>query len=92
MAVDLPTLRLRTARAQAVVSEVLMSELSDANLRAILLAVIRRHGGVIDVSNTELYDAMLPVGGSAEFPFCVEETPSGIRLTLRDKGAGGQPI
>ena len=92
MAVYLPALRLRTARAQAVVPEVLMPDLSDADLRAILLAVIRRHGGVIDVSNTEPYDAMLPAGGSAEFPFCVEETPSGIRLTLRDKGAGGQPI
>jgi len=39
-----------------------MPDLSDADLRAILLAVIPRHGGVIDVSNTEPYDAMLPLG------------------------------
>lgn len=69
-----------------------MPELSDANLRAILLAIVRRNGGMMDISNTELYDAMLPIGGgSRHYPFLVEETVSGIRLSLREEEPGEQP-
>jgi hypothetical protein len=60
-------------------------ELSDANLRAILLAIVRRNGGIMEISNNELYDAMLPHSGSLQYPFLVEETPAGIRLSLRDE-------
>lgn len=58
-----------------------MPELSDANLRAVLLAIVRRNNGVIEIGNAELYDAMLPTGGAARSPFRVEETPTGIRVT-----------
>ena len=34
-----------------------MPELSDANLRAILLAIVRPNNGVVELSNVELYDA-----------------------------------
>ncbi len=61
-----------------------MPELSDADVRAILVALIRRHHGMVEIGNAELYDAMLPSGGAAHFPFAVEETPTGIRVSLRD--------
>lgn len=64
-----------------------MSELSDANLRAILTVLLRRHGS-FDISHAELYDAMLPASGWDELPFAVEQRGDGVRLTLRDRPAG----
>jgi hypothetical protein len=55
--------------------------LSDVNLRAVLNVLISRAGGTVDVSNAELYDAMLPGEGSRE-RFLVEETDTGIRLSI----------
>lgn len=58
-----------------------MQYLSDVNLRAVLKVLIGRAGGTIEISNTELYDAMLPDSGQAE-RFRVEELRDGLRLTL----------
>ena len=59
-----------------------MSELSDANLRAILAVLLRRAGGTLDIPNTELYDAMIPDLGAQAGGFVVEETADGIRVVL----------
>ncbi|MEV0570831.1 hypothetical protein [Dactylosporangium sp. NPDC050588] len=45
-----------------------------------LSVLIDRAGGTIEISNGELYDAMLPDNGQAE-RFEIEELPSGLRLT-----------
>lgn len=57
-----------------------MRYLSDVNLRAVLSVLIDRAGGAIEISNEELYDAMLPDNGQAE-RFEIEELPDGLRLT-----------
>ncbi|MER7281102.1 hypothetical protein ABT369_42375 [Dactylosporangium sp. NPDC000244] len=54
--------------------------LSDVNLRAVLSVLIDRAGGKIEISNGELYDAMLPDNGQAE-RFEIEELSDGLRLT-----------
>jgi hypothetical protein len=53
---------------------------SDADLRAVLVALIRRAGGAVEIDNTELYDAMMPDLGTRAGSFVVEETPGGIRV------------
>jgi hypothetical protein len=55
---------------------------SDADLRAVLIALIRRAGGSVEVYNAELYDAMIPDLGTRAGGFAVEEIPNGIRLVL----------
>jgi hypothetical protein len=59
-----------------------MQYLSNVNLRAVLTVLVQRAGGEITVSNEELYDAMMPAEGTAE-PFVVEETSTGVRISLR---------
>ena len=58
-----------------------MRYLSDVNLRAVLNVLISRAGGTVEVTNAELYDAMLPDNGQTE-RFRVEETGSGLRLSV----------
>ncbi len=58
-----------------------MTYLSDVNLRAVLAILVQRAGGVVEVSNEELYDAMMPADGPAE-PFVVEETGGGLRVRI----------
>ena len=58
-----------------------MRYLSDVNLRAVLNVLISRAGGSVDVSNAELYDAMLPGNGLTE-RFLVEELDDGLRLSV----------
>ena len=58
-----------------------MRYLSDVSLRAVLTVLISRAGGAVEVTNTELYDAMLPGHGMTE-RFLVEEIDSGIRLSV----------
>lgn len=58
-----------------------MRYLSDVNLRAVLNVLISRAGGTVEITNAELYDAMLPDGGQAE-RFRVEETGTGLRLSI----------
>jgi hypothetical protein len=58
-----------------------MRYLSDVNLRAVLSVLVGRAGGRVDISNAELYDAMLPDHGEEEV-FRVTETPNGIRLSI----------
>jgi len=60
-----------------------VSELSDANLRAILAVLLRRAGGTLDIPNTELYDAMMSDHGTRAGQFIIEETGDGIRLRTR---------
>ncbi|GID29887.1 hypothetical protein [Paractinoplanes brasiliensis] len=67
-----------------------MRYLSDVNLRAVLAVLISRSGGTVEIANTELYDAMLPDQGRTE-TFVVEETATGVRLSLaprRGEGTG----
>ncbi|GAA2852991.1 hypothetical protein GCM10010517_10760 [Streptosporangium fragile] len=59
-----------------------MSEPSDADIRAMMLVMIHRAGGAIEISNAELYEAMMPAGGSSTARFTMEETSSGIRIRL----------
>ena len=58
-----------------------MRYLSDVNLRAVLNVLISRAGGTVEVTNAELYDAMLPGNGQTE-RFLVEEIESGLRLSV----------
>jgi hypothetical protein len=58
-----------------------MRYLSDVNLRAVLTVLISRAGGSVEVTNAELYDAMLPGHGMSE-RFLVEQTDAGIRLSV----------
>lgn len=53
---------------------------SDADLRAVLIALVRRAGGAIEIDNSELYDAMIPDLGTRAGGFVVEETPRGVRV------------
>jgi hypothetical protein len=61
--------------------------LSDVNLRAVLAVLISRAGGTVEITNAELYDAMLPDGGRTE-TFSVEETSAGVRLSLTPEVKG----
>ena len=63
--------------------------LSDVNLRAVLNVLIGRAGGTVDISNAELYGAMLPDSGQAE-GFHVEELPDRLRLTLAPRPDSGR--
>jgi hypothetical protein len=63
-----------------------MPEPSDANLRAALAVLVRRAGGTVEISNTELYDAMMSNHGTRGEQFIVEETSNGIRLHVRNDG------
>ena len=58
-----------------------MRYLSDVNLRAVLTVLISRAGGTVEVTNAELYDAMLPGHGMTE-RFLVQESDGGIRLSV----------
>ena len=60
-----------------------MTYLSNVNLRAVLAVLVRRAGGEVQLSNEELYDAMMPAEGGTE-PFVVDETPTGIRISVND--------
>jgi hypothetical protein len=59
--------------------------LSDVNLRAVLAVLVGRAGGEVDITNAELYDAMLPGNGRTE-RFLVEETGTGLRLSILSRG------
>jgi hypothetical protein len=62
-----------------------MRYLSDVNLRAVLNVLISRSGGIVQISNAELYDAMLPDNGQTE-RVLVEETDTGLRLSIVEPG------
>ena len=64
-----------------------MTYLSNVNLRAVLAVLVRRAGGEVQLSNEEIYDAMMPAEGRAE-PFVVDETPTGIRISVNDDRPG----
>jgi hypothetical protein len=57
-------------------------EPSDADLRAVLVALVRRAGGIVDIGNSELYDAMMANHGMRAGQFVVEPTDDGIRLHI----------
>jgi hypothetical protein len=64
-----------------------MAYLSDMNLRAVLTVLIVRAGGQVDITNQEMYDAMLPATGRRE-RFRVDDTESGIRISIEDLDEG----
>lgn len=55
---------------------------SDADLRAVLIALIRRAGGAVKIDNVELYDAMIPDVGTRARGFAIEDTPDGVLVTF----------
>jgi hypothetical protein len=68
---------------------VIVRYLSDVNLRAVLSVLITRAGGAVEITNAELYDAMLPGSGLTE-RFHIEETGAGLHLSIipsADQGA-----
>lgn len=58
-----------------------MRYLSDVNLRAVLIILIERAGGNLDITNAELYDGILRGEGGPD-GFLVEETATGLRLSV----------
>jgi hypothetical protein len=58
-----------------------MAYLSDVNLRAILVILVARAGGSVEISNEELYDAMMPDSGDSE-RFAVTDTAAGVRVSI----------
>lgn len=60
-----------------------MTYLSDVNLRAILTVLVARAGGEVNITNAELYDAMMPRDTGRE-RFRVEHTDAGVRVTIED--------
>lgn len=60
-----------------------MAYLSDRNLRAVLTVLVSRLGGEVHVTNAELYEAMMPGSGLAEW-FLVEQTDDGLRVSIQD--------
>ncbi|MFI7430703.1 hypothetical protein ACIBPB_27280 [Micromonospora sp. NPDC049836] len=58
-----------------------MRYLSDVNLRAVLNVLISRSGGHVEISNEELYDAMLPDRSHGD-RVLIEETENGLRLSI----------
>ncbi len=67
-----------------------MPEPSDANLRAILVVLLRRLGGTVEIGNEELYDAMLSDRGVRTGHFIVEDVAGGVVVTVvRDHDADG---
>lgn len=58
-----------------------MGYLSDVNLRAVLVVLVGRAGGSVEISNEELYDAMMPDSGETE-RFVVTETDGGVRVSI----------
>ncbi|MEJ3742900.1 hypothetical protein WEI85_06395 [Actinomycetes bacterium KLBMP 9797] len=59
-----------------------MAYLSDVNLRAVLVVLVTRAGGSLEITNEELYGAMMPDGGQRE-RFLLAETDAGIRLSIQ---------
>jgi len=59
-----------------------MDYLSDQNLRAVLTVLVARAGGSIEITNEELYDAMMPGNGRGE-RFVLAETDKGVRVTIQ---------
>ena len=57
-----------------------MEYLSDTNLRAVLTVLLGRAGGTVEVTNGELYDAMLPDMSGGE-RFVITETDGGVRIS-----------
>jgi hypothetical protein len=52
------------------------------NLRAVLIVLVARAGGSVEITNEELYDAMMPTSGQDE-RFVLAETAEGVRVTIR---------
>ncbi|GIF50813.1 hypothetical protein DFJ67_0562 [Asanoa ferruginea] len=58
-----------------------MDYLSDTNLRAVLVVLLERCGGTVDVTNGELYDAMLTDRSSGE-RFRITQIDGGVRISI----------
>jgi hypothetical protein len=56
--------------------------LSDTNLRAVLVVLLARAGGSVEVTSEELYDAMMPANGGDD-RFQVVETDTGVQVSIR---------
>jgi hypothetical protein len=60
-----------------------MNYLSNANLRAVLTILVARAGGEVLVTNSEIYEAMMPSSGLVEH-LVVESVVGGIHVSIRD--------
>jgi hypothetical protein len=72
---------LRRGRSGPSAKERPMSYLSDTNLRAVLIVLLERCGGTVDLTNGELYDAMLPDRSGGE-RFQITQTDGGVRISI----------
>jgi hypothetical protein len=59
-----------------------MAYLSDVTLRAVLVVLVARAGGTIEITNDELYGAMMPDGGHRE-KFILVETDRGVQVSIQ---------
>lgn len=59
-----------------------MNFLSDTNLRAVLVVLVARAGGSVEITNEELYDAMMPADGMGD-GFVVAETTRGVQVSIQ---------
>jgi hypothetical protein len=64
-----------------------MAYLSDVNLRAILVVLVARAGGSVEITNEELYDAMMPDSGNSE-RFVIADTTGGVRVSIHGSRQG----
>lgn len=58
-----------------------MTYLSNVNLRAVLAVLVDRAGGEVQLTNEEIYDAMMPAASGTR-SFVIDETPTGIRISM----------
>jgi hypothetical protein len=66
----------------ATVRDAPVNFLSDTNLRAVLVVLVARAGGSVEITNEELYDAMMPSGGIGD-GFVVAETTRGVQVSIQ---------
>jgi hypothetical protein len=66
----------------AIVRDAPVNFLSDTNLRAVLTVLLARAGGSVEITNEELYDAMIPSDGIAD-GFVVAETTRGVKVSIQ---------
>jgi hypothetical protein len=66
----------------AIVRDAPVNFLSDTNLRAVLNVLVARAGGSVEITNEELYDAMMPADGVGD-GFVVAETTRGVTVSIQ---------
>jgi hypothetical protein len=58
-----------------------MTDISEADLRAVLAVLVSRAGGTVQISRTEVYEVMRPAGGKPA-SIDIESTGQGVQVTV----------